>query len=250
MNRLIFISIDKENCIKEVKWRELYICGVKLKKQEPPRHIWEKWKQAREKNRMAAEIKKIMKEEPFTEVYARTEHRGQTQELLGEYGPRFLEKEEQAGLLMEYVLGKIKLGELEEVVLDDGGLGGAVCGEDWMNGLWESLNYFTVITKNPEDYEELGRHIYEETGLMLQFVREAGRLAGQMANRRYRGKGKSLWIDLGDGTDAAYRSIPGNCHYIDMAGSREKERYLAVKRPDVSYYSFVKFLDTILSSTV
>lgn len=250
MKRIMYFSMGKENRITEAEWKDVHIAGVRLQKQETELPLWEKIKRRYARKKMLADIRKLLSEESYMGTYVKPGQEEETQTYLGGTAPDMLNTLEQRELLMAYLRDREKVHYLEEVILDTQEDGESVQNQEWFAGIWKNLNYFTVITENPEAFEGLEKLIYEDTGLMLQYAKEVRKLEPQLANRRYHRSRKCLWLDFGARPLGAYRCMPRNCIYVDGNSSVEKERYLSVKRPDVSYFSFMKFLDTILSGTV
>lgn len=250
MKRIMYFSMGKENRITEAEWKDVHIAGVRLQKQETELPLLEKIKRRYGRKKMLAVIRKLLSEESYMGTYVKPGQEEETETYLGGTAPDMLNTLEQRELLMAYLWDREKVHYLEEVILDTQEDGESVQNQEWFAGIWKNLNYFTVITENPEAFEGLEKLIYEDTGLMLQYAKEVRKLEPQLANRRYHRSRKCLWLDFGARPLGAYRCMPQNCIYVDGNSSVEKERYLSVKRPDVSYFSFMKFLDTILSGTV
>lgn len=250
MKRIMYFSMGKENRITEAEWKDVHIVGVRLQKQETQIPLWERIKRRYGRKKMLADIRKLLGEEPYTGIFVKPGQEKETETYLGSIMPDTLNPLEQRELLMAYLWDKEKVHYLEEVILDTLEDGESVQNQEWFAGIWNNLNYFTVITENPEAFEGLEKLIYEDTGLMLQYAEDVRRLEPQLANRRYHRSRKCLWLDFSGKPLGAYRCMPRNCIFVDGNSSVEKERYLSVKRPDISYFSFMKLLDTILSGTV
>lgn len=59
---------------------------------------------------------------------------------------------------------------------------------------------------------------------------------------------KCVFVEIDSAENTEYRKMPFGCLYLDLTSNREKQRYLAVKRTDISYMSARNFLDTALKA--
>lgn len=84
----------------------------------------------------------------------------------------------------------------------------------------------------------LAEQIYEETGLVVGSLCRIPKVDGR----------KCVIVELGNEKAEGLRKIPVGSLYLDLTSDREKQRYFAVKRQDISYISARNFLDTALKT--
>ncbi len=139
--------------------------------------------------------------------------------------------------------------------------------------LKENLNKLVIVSKDPDQYEELLEEIYMETGLIGTVVEELREVqrpnppenleriqsetvcnelnkaqnvenTHQSSRRCGRNQGICVILDLCGKLKWKYRTLPSNGIYIDVYSQKEMERAVAIKRPDITYVSVAKFLDS------
>lgn len=108
--------------------------------------------------------------------------------------------------------------------------------------IYGGLNRLTIITRQPDAYEELIRDVYEDTGLVTVCMTQMSEESA--------GKGLPLVIDMDDGSNMPYRRLPHGALYIDLCPDCFKRRSIQLKRSDVHYTDYWKFLDSCKKNTV
>lgn len=263
MENIVYIKIGTENKIVELEEGFFRIICMYVKNPMEQAHWWERYKYYNELKKVVnqlvllvstGQLKKVILETVFSK---RLEEQIKFRKLF-----LFLEEYHAPGNLSEEILGLFimrgyrnnKWDCLEELIVElpqeefiSRDLEEAL--SEWIHLLSPTLNYLTIISDSGEQYEDLEQQLYEETGLMLQSVKDKKQLEVWGKNKKQHKGSKSLWLDL-NVTKVNYRAVPRNCIYFDANNQKEKARTLGIKRPDVSYMSVMKFLDTIVDNIV
>ncbi len=102
--------------------------------------------------------------------------------------------------------------------------------------IYPTLNALFIITGQPGKYEEFLAAVLEDTGLAAACQ---GTFAGSFLT-----KGTPLVIDMHAGMKLPCAHIPRGALYVDLCPSEAKRRAICLKREDVCYVDFGKFLDS------
>ncbi len=102
------------------------------------------------------------------------------------------------------------------------------------------VNHFTLVSDQPEGYEEFADYIYEEYGIPTAYAQGIGQQFGK--------KGKTVVLDMRKEGAVTCQGIPPRAVYVDFWSNEEKRKALEEERGDVRYLSVVKFLDTLVKN--
>lgn len=139
----------------------------------------------------------------------------------------------------------------ESLILFDGGnfnLFG-----DLLPLLCRNINKMTIVSKNPEYYEAYLEEILYETGLIVECVENLTSTAYLIESKSHtvhdydkrHGNGRNLILHLGE-EKIPIRMLPLESIFLDIGFGSKYEREIQIKRPDITYYSMAKFLDTTM----
>lgn len=136
-----------------------------------------------------------------------------------------------------------------------------------LNLLLKDLNQFIIVTARPEVYEQLLDEVFWETGLIGNCVEHLKEVSGRNFIQSNRGnqnfydnaevseinegkngnggiKGKTLILDFSKKESVYVHAFPKNSIYLDIYSKKAMAYFLQVKRADIIYESFAKFLDS------
>lgn len=105
-----------------------------------------------------------------------------------------------------------------------------------LDTVYKTLNRLFIITQHPGRYEEFAQMVWEDTGLIAACQ---DTFAGHIPM-----KGIPLVIDMHAEMQMLCQHIPRRAVYADMCPTRLKKRSVSLKRSDVNYIDFRKFLDS------
>ena len=117
-----------------------------------------------------------------------------------------------------------------------------------------NLNKLSVITKSPYSYQTVFDGLYEDTGLVAtcenSYISDK-RIYGDLEEekpfykRQKYNEERTMIISAKSDKKLPIRSFHTGSHFFDISFDNIYEREITQKRPDLTYYSMAKFLDTI-----
>lgn len=93
---------------------------------------------------------------------------------------------------------------------------------------WQpDLNFLTVVTDNPERYEEFAENASAKTGLLVSVLKRPlrERLCGNVI------------LDFGGGEEKESLFYPKNASVVDLSGEPARMRSIIARRKDIRYYN-------------
>lgn len=102
--------------------------------------------------------------------------------------------------------------------------------------IYRTLNRLIILTQEPSRYDAFAEDVWEDTGLVAACRNTA---AGWIPM-----KGTPLVIDMHADMQLSCRQIPRGAVYVDLCPGEQKRRFVQLKRSDVRYVDFGKFLDS------
>lgn len=99
------------------------------------------------------------------------------------------------------------------------------------------INHFTLVTNQPEWYEDFAERLYDEYGIPTAYMHQIEKRCGR--------EGRTVIIDGRRNCAIPYTNIPEGAVYVDLWSAEEKKIFLGKMRRDINYMSVVNFLDTI-----
>lgn len=107
---------------------------------------------------------------------------------------------------------------------------------EWVESYCHKINYFAVITKKEEKYQEVFEKLEEEYGLIPIVVENLEELYVPV-------KSKTLVIDVKSINAKEIRNLPTGCTYFDFHSFEKKQKIIEGRRKDIHYLSFYKLID-------
>ena len=114
----------------------------------------------------------------------------------------------------------------------------------------ENLNQLTIIAnKTAEDWDDVLDRIYLHTGLIAKVVENIPEKI-VLEKDKWKINYPTVFFDFSNDNNILYKNIPKDTRYIDLAPTKQKERILSIKRPDIKYFTYAKYLDSQERSTL
>ena len=109
--------------------------------------------------------------------------------------------------------------------------------ERFLENCYQDRNGLYLLGGRDADFVFLEK-IYEDSGLAAVVTEQIPEVDGKHC----------VFVELDKDNRTDYKRLPQGCLYLDMTSNKEKQRWLRLKRTDISYMSVRNFLDTALKA--
>lgn len=109
--------------------------------------------------------------------------------------------------------------------------------EKFLENSYQDLNGLYLLGDGDVDNSFL-EQIYGDSGLLAVCVDRMPEAEGR----------KCVFVDLAGADFGELRGLPEGCLYLDLRSDKEKQRYFALKRTDISYTSARNYLDIAMKA--